>query len=208
MSSDYIRKNIVVCDEGDTTSNAIINASAFKSVHYLQIHDGDLWVADTANASIGLCFILPSESSPVFIRLPRDESLSIMNNGQRICKAVQSCALTQCQSLARGTNNHVFMENGNKYCCVGAQPGRAERGVQSGLYRLKHGFLSKEWDSIHRVLKCAEYAFDSYMDTEIIQRISCARSLVKFKRIEPSSSSTHKKLARYYNGLSFGIKFT
>jgi hypothetical protein len=34
------------------------------------------------------------------------------------------------------------MENGNKYCCVGAQPGRAERGVQSGLYRLKYGFLS------------------------------------------------------------------
>jgi hypothetical protein len=46
--------------------------------------------------------------------------------------------------------------------------GRAERGVQSGLYRLKYGFPSKEWDSIHRVLKRAEYAFDRYMDTDII----------------------------------------
>jgi hypothetical protein len=35
MSLDYIRKNIVVCDGGDTTSNAIKNTSAFKSVHYL-----------------------------------------------------------------------------------------------------------------------------------------------------------------------------
>jgi hypothetical protein len=75
MSSDYIRKNIVKCNGGDTTSDA------FKSIHYLQIHDGDLWVADTINASIGLCFILPGESSPVFIRLPRDESLGITNNG-------------------------------------------------------------------------------------------------------------------------------
>jgi hypothetical protein len=118
---------------------------------------------------------------------------------------MQSCASTQCQSLARGTNNNVFMENGNKYCCVGAQPGRAEKGVQSGLYRLKYRFPSKEWDSIHRVLKRPEYAFDRYMDTDIIQHISCARSQVKFETIEPSPSFTHKKLARYYNGLGFGI---
>jgi hypothetical protein len=141
----------------------------------------------------------------MFIHLPRDESLGIMNNGQRICKAMGSCASTQCQSLARGTNNHVFMENGNKYCCVGAQPERAERGVQSGLYRLKYGFPSKEWDSIHRALKRAEYAFNRYMDTDIIQHISCARSRVKFKMMEQSPSTTHKKLARYYNGLSFEI---
>jgi hypothetical protein len=72
MSLDYIRKNIGVCDGGDTTSNAIANTLAFNSVHYLQIHDGVLWVADTANASIGLHFILPGESLPVFIRLQRD----------------------------------------------------------------------------------------------------------------------------------------
>jgi hypothetical protein len=97
MSSDFIRNSIVVCDGGDTTSDAIKNTLAFKSVHYLQIRDGDLWVADTSNASIGLRFILPGESSPVFIHLPRDESLGIMNNCRQICKAMQSCALTQCQ---------------------------------------------------------------------------------------------------------------
>jgi hypothetical protein len=137
MNLDYTRENIVVCDGGDTTFDAIKNTSALNSVHYLRICDGELWVADTTNASIGLRFILPGESSPIFIRLPRVESLGIMNNGQRICKAMQSCASAQRQSLARGTNNRVFTENGNKYCCVGAQPGRAERSVQSGLYRLK-----------------------------------------------------------------------
>ncbi len=120
-------------------------------------------------------------------------------------QAKQLCASIQRQSLARDTNNHVFTENNNKYCCVSAQPGRAERGVQSGLYRLKYWFPSKEWDSIHRVLKCVEYAFDRYMDTDIIWHISCARSRVKFKTIKPSPSLTHKKSARYFNGLSFGI---
>jgi hypothetical protein len=35
MSSVYIRKNIVVCNGGDTTSDAIKNTSVFKIVHYL-----------------------------------------------------------------------------------------------------------------------------------------------------------------------------
>ncbi len=88
MSSDYIRKNTVICDGGDTTSNAIKNTSAFKRVHYLWIRDGDLWVADTANASIGLHFILPGGSSPVFICLTRDESLGtwiMVNEYARLC---------------------------------------------------------------------------------------------------------------------------
>jgi hypothetical protein len=67
MSLDYIRKNIVVCDGDDTTFDAIKNTLAFKNVHYLRIRYGDLWVADTANASIGLHFILPGESLSVFV---------------------------------------------------------------------------------------------------------------------------------------------
>jgi hypothetical protein len=35
MSLDYIWKNIVVCDGGDTTSDATNNTLALNSVHYL-----------------------------------------------------------------------------------------------------------------------------------------------------------------------------
>jgi hypothetical protein len=118
---------------------------------------------------------------------------------------MRSCASTQRQSLARDTRNHIFIENSNKYCCVGAQPGRAEKGVLSGLYRLKHGFLSNEWDSLHKILKRGEYAFDRYMDTDVIRHISCARSRVIFRTMEPSPSLSYKKTARFYNGLGFGI---
>jgi hypothetical protein len=128
-----------------------------------------------------------------------------MNDGRSVCSAMRSCALTQRQLLTRGNQNHVFTENNNKYCCVGAQPGRAQTGVLSGLYRLKHGFESMEWDSLHKLLKGAEYAFDRCMDTDIIRHISCARSRVNFKTMEPSPSSSQQKTSRYYNGLGFGI---
>jgi hypothetical protein len=81
------------------------------------------------------------------------------------------CALSQRQSLSRGKKNHLFIEGNNKYCCVGTQPGRAQRGVQSGLYRVKQGFPCREWDNIHKVLKWAEHAFDKIMDTEIIRHM-------------------------------------
>ena len=200
---NFIRNNIVVCDGGATDLDAI--DSRF-GIHYLRIRDGDLWVADTLNASLGLRHIVPGgDKSPVFIRLPRVDSIRIMKNGLGVCMAMRACAMTQHQPLSRGTLNCVFAEDGNKYCCVGAQPGRAKRGVQSGLYRLKNGLPSKEWDLLHKVLKRGEYAFDRYMDTEVIQHITSAKSRVHFKTMEPSPSSSSKKQARYYNGLGFGI---
>ncbi len=102
--------------------------------------------------------------------------------------------MTQHQPLSRRNLNCVFTEDSNKYCGVDAQPGRAERGVQSGLYRLNNGLPSKEWDLLHKVLKRAEYAFDRYMDTEVIRHITSARSSVHFKTIVPSPSSSSKNM--------------
>ena len=69
-------------------------------------------VSDTVNASIGLHYYVPGgDKSPVFIRLPKEKSLNIMKNGRIICMAMRTCALTQCQSLSRGSKNCVFTEN-------------------------------------------------------------------------------------------------
>jgi hypothetical protein len=91
---------------------------------------------------------------------------------------MHSCAQTQPQSLSRGRRNHVFTNHDNKYYSIGAQPGREERRVQSGLYKMKHGFPNHHWDCIQKVLKCAEYAFDMFMDTEVIRHIVQARRRV------------------------------
>jgi hypothetical protein len=203
LNLDYIRNNIVVCDGGDTDLDGIKHTSAIRP---LRIREGDLWVSDTITAFMGLRCPAPSgDKSPLFIRLPREESIKITKNGSDLCSAMRTCALTQRQSLSRGKKRCVFTEDGNKYCCIGAQPGRAERGVQSGLYRLNHGLSSKDWDLMHKILKRAEYAFDRYMDTNVIQHISCARSRVNYKTMGPSPSSSNNKHARYYNGLGFGI---
>jgi hypothetical protein len=94
LTTDEIRRHIVVCDGGDTINNAIQPES---SSTILRIRDGDLWIADTVNATLGLRFIMPGETTPVFLRLPRIDALGIMNNGRRICSAMRSCASTQRQ---------------------------------------------------------------------------------------------------------------
>jgi hypothetical protein len=82
MTTDDIRRHIVVCDGGDAIDDDIQPESSSSDVHDLRIRDGDLWIADTVNATLGLRFISPGETTPVFLRLPRIEALGIMNDGQ------------------------------------------------------------------------------------------------------------------------------
>ncbi len=118
---------------------------------------------------------------------------------------MRSCAQTQPKSLSRGMQNHFFTDHDNIYYSIGAQPGRAEKGVQSGLYKTKHGFPNHHWDSIHKLLKCAECVFVMFMDTEVIWHIVQARRREKFWTTKPSPSGLHAKSARYYNAVDFGI---
>jgi hypothetical protein len=193
LTLDYIKKNIVVCDGGDNECDSIQNTLDFENVCYLQIRDGGLWVADKVNYCKGLRYMLPGKLSPVFICLPRNNALAILINGLSICQAMSMCAMTQRQSLSRGKGTCVFTERGNKYCCIDSQPGRAERGVLSGLYRMKYGFPCKDWDTMHKLPKQGEYAFDKFIDTDIIQHISCAQSRVKFNTMTSYPCSLHKK---------------
>jgi hypothetical protein len=202
---EYIKNNVVVCDEGESLSTINKEIHADKSIHILRISKLDLWVADTKNCALGLRLILPGESFPIFICLPRTKLLEIMCHGKDVCAAMRSCTDTQRQSLSRGMSNRVFTDDGNKYYCVGAQPGRATRGVQSGLYKLKHGYPDQHWDCVHNVLKRAESAFDMFINTDVIRHIVEARKCVHFCTMEPSPSSTHGTPARYYNAVGFGL---
>ena len=88
---------------------------------------------------------------------------------------------------------------------MGSQLSRAERGVKSDSFRLKNGFQSKEGDVIHNVLRRLEYAFDRYMDTEVIRHITAAKKHVNYRTMDPSPFSSGVKSARIYNGMGFGI---
>jgi hypothetical protein len=125
--SEYITNNVVICDGGQYMSTVKDNLYTNKNIHDLQISNLDSWVSDTKNPSLGLCLVLPGQSSPVFIRLPWSKSLGIMSYGKKKCAAMHSCDQTQPKSLSRGTQNHIFTDHDNKYYSVGAQPGRAEK---------------------------------------------------------------------------------
>ena len=149
---------------------------------------------------------LSSVESPVFIRLPRQIALSILKDGSSICKAMDSCARSQPQSLVQGSSKQVFSDAHPQYYCVGAQPCRAERGVKSGLYKLKYGFPCSDWDTLLNLLQRAEYAFDMFGSTDMIRHIVEAKKRVPYLTMAPSHSlSSTQKSARYYNGAGFGV---
>ena len=94
---------------------------------------------------------------------------------------MNSCARTQPQSLLRGASKQVFSDKVPKYYCVGAQAGRAHQGVQPGLYKLKYGFPSSDWNILLNLMQRAEHAFDMYCSTDMIRHIVAARKRVPFE---------------------------
>lgn len=207
LGSLFIKQNVVICDGGAHTST-IDKEHVQDDICILSVSKGDLWICDTTNPCLGLRILSPCETSPIFIRLPRQYSVSIVKNGSDVCQAMNACARTQPQSLSRGGSKHVFTDGQNQYYCVGAQPGRAQRGVQSGLYKLKYGFPSSDWDTLLNVVKCAEHAFDMFCQTNIIRHIVEARKRVPFVTMGPAtlpSCPVEKSSARYYNGVGFGV---
>ena len=203
LSIQDITKRIVVCDGGKTDSDGI--RPTREDIYCLRIRDGDLWVADTSNSSLGLRHVWKHDTFSTFIRLPRRESLQILNDSRELCKAMRLCALTQRQSLTRGKQRRVYSSSKHKYCCVGIQPGRNVRGVISGHYRIQQGFPSKQWDIFHNTLNQAEHAFDKYVNTDVIRHVTCAKSRIKFATMVPTASSVKSNPTRYYSGLGFGV---
>jgi hypothetical protein len=114
-------------DENSTVKKELYDD---ENICMLKISNGDLWVADTGNATMRLCLILQGKSSPVFIHLPWNKSLSIMSNGRSLCMAMHSCAWTQPQSLQRGKWNHVFTEEINIIALVHNQAEQKEESNQ------------------------------------------------------------------------------
>ena len=204
LTIQQIKERIVICDGGNTESDIL--SPIDRDIFCLKIRDGDLWVSDTKNSSLGLRYVPKNYSFPTFIRLPRKESLQISTNGQEVCNAMRLCALSQKRSLTRGIQRKVYSDSANKYCCIGAQPGRNVKGVLSGLYKIKKEFTCKEWDILQNTLKRAEHAFDKYVNTDVIRHISCAKSLINFATMVASTPlSVQDKPTRYYSGLGFGL---
>jgi hypothetical protein len=109
LTSEYITNNVVICDGGEYMSTVKDNLYTNENIHMLQISNLDLWVTDRKNPSIGLRLILPGQSCPVLIRLPRSESLGIMSNDKIY---VQLCVhvLKHSHNLYQGIGGTTFLQ--------------------------------------------------------------------------------------------------
>ncbi len=67
MTTEYIKHHIVLCDGGDTIDDAIQTDVIGSDIQVLHIRNGDLWVADTGNATLGLHFNSPGDKVPIFV---------------------------------------------------------------------------------------------------------------------------------------------
>ena len=204
-----ISENIVFFDGGEVGNPTLIPPNGIKWICY-QISAGHLWIEDSANPNQGLCYGSLNHA-PTFIRLPRSESLEIMSDSQDLCNAIRCCIRAQSKTLHRGVHRQVFSDESDKYCCLGTQAGRANRGVQHGYHRIKKGFTNEHWDCLYNTLKKGEQAFYQYASTNVIRQVFEAKNLIQFKTMQSSESRSGKedncKSARIFNGIGFGVNF-
>ena len=81
LTINDITKGIVVCDGGKTENDGI--TPTLKDINYLRIRNGDLWVADTCNAALGLRHIPKYDTSQhlsVFLGVNRFKYLTTVEN--------------------------------------------------------------------------------------------------------------------------------
>lgn len=199
-----LERNHVFFDGGSSSNHPIkpkLPSKVKKKTIVGRITDGHVHVLkDTQNGAI---FRPDPDSDPVFVLLPRKESLEI--TGEHTSDFVESL-----HNLEKATNsNHtrgadkvvMHQTSGTKYCCAGERPNRGGCGVKSSVNVDK--IEEKNWDCIvDYVIRC-ETAFTKWMDTNILRGIRHAKSLLGYKTLSRKKGS---KLAdaTIFGALAFG----
>ena len=196
FSDAYLRRNVVVFDGGDRGVPTLNGSGAkWKST---RIEGGDLEICNPSCSRVGIAYEI-EEGEPVFILLPRDESIKINSNGKKLCDAMRK-VMKETNNIPRGNSKQVFSDS--KYCCLGAKPRRAAPGVTPRIYREEDGVLKEDWDEMITAITRGEYAFERYAGTDAICRIREAREVVEWETPKKASKTNN---ARVFNAVAFGM---
>ena len=171
----------------------------------LRISRGDLHVADTIDPSKGITYPNLDGKSP-FVRVPRRASLEItqmesMEESNKFCIALKYGFNCQRGSLHRGEARKIYCDH--KYCCMGVQPNRAAPGVNDATYH-RDSMPEGMWDLIVEKMKLTENALSSYVSTDAIRDLNCARRLLKFKTMSPHNGCRGHS-TKIFGGIAFGV---
>ena len=167
-----------------------------------------LFVDDELSPSIGLTFSRIDNSLP-FIRMPRQQSLNIIgrNGMEKIMNALLACEKLRKHSLVRSDRKRIFADYGKPvmYTCAGVQVSRNSPRI------LDHApFMEKlprhHWKALMRLMRCAEYCFESIADHQVISHIRHAKATVPYNTmtIPPPNDSDISPSAKYFSGIAFG----
>ncbi len=165
----------------------------------------DLHIQDDLHGEFGLFFRRIDGCLP-FICLPRNISLQIIGHCGlvKIYKALHACENLR-SPLCRSNKKRVFTDFGKtlRYACVGPQVSRNSQKVHD-YPSLMQKLPSHHWESLLRLMRCAEESFKTIADHQIISHIHHAKKAVPFKTF--TSSNTQSNSSKLFGGIAFGKK--
>jgi hypothetical protein len=193
----------LVFDGGNPGSVHLRNPGENKPINNwksLRISDGELFVADTTRYHMGIVHH-DSNGDPVFIRVPRKAALEMtgMNDAsvvRQYCSSLRHAEKVQKSSLFRSHSKKIYSDS--KYCCVGVQPCRAQRGVREATYH-KDRIPKTNWDNLVQTLTNVEDVMSAFVPTDELRKVNLARELIDFKTM-----SSDDKLCKIFGSIAFG----
>ena len=205
LSESDIDNEIIVVDGGDNGNPSIRPPDCLKWRCLSVLGGNHLYVADETDPCRGLTFARVDSALP-FIRLPREQSLSIIDS---LSMRDIVCALEECEKLKktavkRSDGKRIFGDYGKPvmYTCVGVQVSRNSREVLN-CNAVMEKLPECHWHVLMKLMRHAEYCFQAIADNEVISHLYHAKQVVPFKTMSMPSSS-HKSTSKYYGGLAFG----
>jgi hypothetical protein len=218
VSSTDIKDNFVVTDGGAINNEPLkpSNKCLTKPLKLLQLRNDDLHVLRnhlpcTGNPDLGIYFsdrrTIDVGDIPSFILTPRPATInhtltSKPPNPNKLCDAFDACEAVQCLDHNRGKNRPVFGTERGKYCCVGAQVSRNQRGVRECTYH----FDKVEQKHSREIVKFAKYCesiLEQYAPSIALRFLESTKALSNYKTISQRNGAV-KKAAEYFSGCAFG----
>jgi hypothetical protein len=166
----------------------------------LRISDGELFVADTTRYHMGIVHH-DTNGDPVFIRVPRKAALEMtgMNEAcvvRQYCSSLRYAEKVQKSSLFRSHSKKIYSDS--KYCCVGVQPSRAERGVREATYH-KNLIPKSNWDNLVQTLANVEDVMSAFVPTDELRKVNLSRELIGYKTM-----SSDDIFCKIFGSIAFG----
>jgi hypothetical protein len=205
LSDSDVEKEVIVVD-GGVDGNPPIRPPDGVTWRLLSVREGiQIHVQDELDPLRGLTFSRVDGVLP-FARLPRKQSLDAIQNIsiKELISALEVCEKLKKTPLFRSDRKRIFSDYGKRvmYTCAGVQVSRNARGVLDNNAYMDN-LSDKHLGVIMKLMRHAEYCYQTLADTEVISHVYHAKQLVPFKTMTVKTTDDQYSL-NYFGALAFG----